>query len=94
MRRLLLSVATVTLLVGGVNASADEGIELISNVKVNAEIRARYENADVQNDGKQVANAFTTRTTVGMGADLLGINGLSTYLEGTSVNNFGFCLAS
>ena len=89
MRRLVLSVATVTLLVGGVSVSADEGIEVLSNVKANGEIRARYENADVQNDGKQVANAFTTRVTIGVGADLLGINGLSTYLEGTSVNNFG-----
>lgn len=88
MRRLVLSVATVTLLVGG--ASADEGIEVLSNVKVNAEIRARYENVDVTNDGKQVANAFTTRTSIGLGADLLGVDGLSTYLEGTSVNNFGY----
>ena len=89
MKRLVLSVATVTLLVSGVSAIADDGLDLISNVKVNGEIRARAENADVQNDGKQVANAYTTRTTIGVGADLLGIDGLSTYLEGTSVNNFG-----
>ena len=91
MKKMVLSVATVTLLVGGlsVSASADDGLNIFNNVKVNGEIRARYENADVQNDGKQVANAFTTRTTVGVGADLLEINGLSAYLEGTSVNNFG-----
>ena len=91
MKRLMLSLVAAPLLLGSfaVSASADDGLNVLNNVKVNGEIRARYENADVQNDGKQVANAFTTRTTVGVGADLLGINGLSAYLEGTSVNNFG-----
>ncbi len=91
MKRLLLSLAAMPLILGGMSvcASADDGIDIISNIKVNGEIRARYENVDVQKDGRQVANAFTTRTTVGVGADILGINGLSAYLEGTSVNNFG-----
>ena len=91
MKRLMLSLVAAPLLLGSfaVSASADDGLNVLNNVKVNGEIRARYENADVQNDGKQVANAFTTRTTVGVGADLLEINGLSAYLEGTSVNNFG-----
>ena len=91
MKRLLLSLAAMPLILGGMSvcASADDGINVLNNVKFSGEIRPRYENADVQSDGKQVANAFTTRTTVGVGADLLEINGLSAYLEGTSVNNFG-----
>jgi hypothetical protein len=92
MRKLVLSVATVTLLVGGlsVSARADDGVDILSNIKVNGEIRARVENADVTNDGRQVANAFTTRTSLGINANLFELNGLSTYLEGTSVNNFGY----
>jgi hypothetical protein len=72
-----------------VSASADDGINILNNMKFNGEIRPRYENADVQNDGKKVANAYTARTTIGIGADLFQVAGLSAYLEGTSVNNFG-----
>ncbi len=94
MRRVGLSVASVAVLVStfGVCASADEGVEILSNLKFNGEIRARYESADNAlgaDATRERAQAFTTRTALGVSADLLGINGLTTYMEGTSVNNFG-----
>ncbi len=92
MKRLLLSMAAVPLILGGmsVSASADDGINVLNNVKFNAEIRPRYEYVDAEHSGRDTANAFTVRTTLGVNADLFQVDGLSAYLEGTSVNNFGY----
>jgi len=70
--------------VGSVSAQA-EGIDLVDNVKVNGQIRARFENVDM--DGKQDANAFTNRLRIGASADLLGLDWLSGYVEMTDVRN-------
>ncbi len=92
MKRLLLSMATMPLILGGMSvcASADDGINVLNNVKFSGEIRPRYEYADIKDNGKDAANAITARTTLGVGADLFQVDGLSAYLEGTSVNNFGY----
>ena len=91
MKRLLLSLAAMPLILGGMSvcASADDGINVLSNVKFSGEIRPRYEYVDAQNSGKEIANAFTARTTLGVGADLFQVSGLSAYLEGSAVSNFG-----
>jgi len=91
MKRLLLSMAAMPLILGGmsVSVSADDGINVLNNVKFSGEIRPRYEYADIKDNGKDAANAFTARTTLGVGADLFQVDGLSAYLEGSSVNNFG-----
>ena len=95
MKRLLLSLAAMPLILGGMSvcASADDGINVLSNVKFSGEIRPRYESADSHlgtDSTRDAAKAFTTRTTIGVGADLFQVSGLSAYLEGTSVNNFGY----
>ena len=90
MRKLLLSMAALPLVVGGlsVNASADDGINILDNLKLQGEIRPRYEGVD---DGttKANANALTARTKLAVTADLLGVDGLSTKIGVISVNNFG-----
>ena len=92
MKKLLLSMTAVPCIIGGlhVSANADEGINILNNVQFNGEIRPRYEYVDDKNRVGDTANAFTARTSLGINADLLGVNGLSTYIEGTTVNNFGY----
>ncbi len=95
MKKMLLSIAALPCLLTGfhVSASADDGINVLSNVKFSGEIRPRYESADSHlgtDSTRDAAKAFTTRTTIGVGADLFQVDGLSAYLEGTSVNNFGY----
>ena len=70
--------------VGSISAQA-EGLNLVDNVKVNGQIRARYENVD--QDGKQNANAFVNRLTIGVSADMLGTDWLSAYVEMTDIRN-------
>lgn len=92
MKRFLLSVAALPLVIGGLslNASADDGINILSNFKFNGEIRPRYEYADVADNSKDAAHALTARTTLGVGADMFQISGLSSYLEVSAVTNFGY----
>jgi len=92
MKKQILSLAAVSLLAGTFStaAAAEEGFNILSDITVKGEIRPRYESADVKDNGVAGADAFTTRTTLGIGAGLLEVKGLSAYLEATSVNNFGF----
>ena len=90
MKRLLLSMAALPLMVGGLSVSASaDGINILDNMKLKGEIRPRYENVDVSNSTKSNANAFTARTKLEVTADLLGIDGLSATVGVISVNNFG-----
>ncbi len=82
--------AALPLVIGGlsVNASADDGINILDNFKVKGQIRPRFENVD---DGttNADANAYTVRTKLAVTADLLGVNGLSATVGVISVNNLG-----
>jgi hypothetical protein len=69
--------------------SADEGFALFSDAKFNGEIRPRYENVEIENSTKKDADAFTVRATLGVEARLLGIDGLSMKLDGTTVQVLG-----
>ena len=91
MRNILLSMATVPLVLSGlsVSASAADGINILDNMKLKGEIRPRYENVDVSNSTKTDANAFTVRTKLAVTADLLGVDGLTATVGVISVNNFG-----
>ena len=71
--------------VGSVSAQA-EGMNIVENVKVKGEIRARFENVD-QDNALQNANAITNRLTIGASADLLGLDWLSGYAEMTDVRD-------
>jgi len=91
MKKLLLSMATVPLVIGGlsVSASAADGVNILNNVQLKGEIRPRYEYA---NDGRNTAdsaNAFTARTHLVVSAGLLDIDNLSATIGLQSVNNFG-----
>ena len=91
MKRLLLSMAAVPLMVGGlaITASADDGINILNDIKLKGEIRPRYEYADVKDNGKDAANAFTARVHLAVTAGLFGVDGLSTTIGIQTVNNFG-----
>ena len=57
---------------------------IFDNIKVNGEIRPRWEYVD-QDNKDETANALTNRLQLGMRADLFQVPGLSVYLEGTNV---------
>ena len=89
MRKLLLSMAALPLMVGGLSVSASaDGINVLDNLKLKGEIRPRYENVD---DGttNANANAYTARTKLSVTGDLLDVDGLSATVGVISVNNFG-----
>jgi hypothetical protein len=87
MKRITLSaVAVLTLLP---NVLSADGFNLFSDAKFNGEIRPRYESVDDQSNTKDKANAFTVRATLGLEANLLGIDGLSMKVDGTTVQPIG-----
>lgn len=92
MKKMLLSMAAVPFVLGSlsINASADTGISILDDVKFKGEIRPRYESASDKSNTAKAASAMTARTSLGMSASVLGVSGLSTYIEATSVNNFGY----
>ncbi len=91
MKKLLLSMAAVPLVIGGlsVSASANDGINILDNMKLKGEIRPRYENVDDGSAATADANAYTVRTKLSVTADLLGVDGLTATIGGISVNNLG-----
>ena len=92
MKKLLLSMAAVPLMIGGlsVSASANDGINILNNVKVKGEIRPRFETAQVSQNQKDRANAFTARTHLVVTGGLLGVEGLTATVGLQGVNNFGY----
>lgn len=78
--------AAMMMSVSSVSASAADGMDLVSNVKVKGEIRPRYEMVD-QDNATPNANAFTNRLTIGASADLGGTDWLSAYAEMTNVSS-------
>lgn len=73
-------VAVMSMGVGAVSVQA-EGTDILTNIKANGQVRARYEMVDADDGVKARANAFTNRLALGVGADLLGTNWLSAYAE-------------
>ncbi|WP_457593963.1 hypothetical protein [Hydrogenimonas sp.] len=69
----------------GANAGALDSI--LSNPKLDVELRPRYEAVDdsVHKD----ASALTVRTAIGVQAGLLGVDGLNAQLQAMSVDHFG-----
>ena len=90
MRKLLLSMAALPLVIGGLSVSASaDGINILDNIKLKGEIRPRYENVDDGVANHSNANAYTARTKLSVTANLLGVDGLTATIGGISVNNFG-----
>jgi len=69
--------------------SADDSFTLFSHAKFNGEVRARYENVDDKSNTKDAADAFTVRATLGLEANLLGLDALSMKVDGTTVQAIG-----
>jgi len=67
---------------------APQAFSFFSNVKAHGEIRPRYEMVDTDN-AVDNASALTNRLMLGVSADLLSVNGLSTYLEAIDVSGSG-----
>lgn len=88
-----MSLAAITLITAVVSADEAKPAEfaLFDDISFSGEIRPRFESADVNDNQKDGANAFTVRTTLGVKAGkLLGQEMLGAYVEATSVNNFGY----
>ncbi len=91
MKRLVLSMAVVPFVIGGLSVGASaNGINIFNNVKLTGEIRPRYEHADQNKATTKAGNSYTARTSLAVHAGLLNVSGLSTFIQGTSVNNFGY----
>ncbi len=89
--KMSLAVAMISGL-GAVNAQAADsadGINILSDIKVEGQIRPRVEMVDDGNSATDDATAFTARTKLTATANLLEIDGLSTSIGIISVNNFG-----
>ena len=89
MKKILLSAVMAPFLLTATLASANDSFALLSNAKVNGEVRVRYENVDVENSGKKDADAFTIRATLGLDATLFGVNNLTMKVDGTTVQSIG-----
>ncbi len=92
MKKLMLSMATVPLLVGGlsVSASAADGINVLDDVKVSGQIRPRYEYADVDNNGYDAGQALTARIKLNATANLFDVDGLTANIGLIGVYDFGW----
>ncbi len=93
MRKLMLSMAALPLLVGGlsISASADDGINVLDNVKLSGELRPRYEYADVKDNGKDAGQALTSRIKLVASSDrFFGIDNLNVNLGIIDVYDFGW----
>ena len=94
---LLSAVASAMLMAGGdiVPAPVEEAAPapaefmIFNNIYAKGEIRPRYEYANNYQNGVPNADAYTNRLKLGIGADLMQIDGLSVYLEGINVAGGG-----
>lgn len=90
MKNVTLSAAAVIALAGSFPAALSaDGFSLMSDAKFNGEIRPRYESVSVQDSTKKDADALTVRATIGLEANLLGVDGLSMKVDGTTVQAIG-----
>ncbi len=90
MRKVMISAVSLWALTGSYTvAGADDGADVLSKVKLDGQIRPRYEFVDDGNPATADANAYTTRLKLKATANLFEMEGLSTSLGIISVNNFG-----
>lgn len=87
---IFLSSLLAPMLLSAAPSNGSEGFSLLGNAKLNGEIRPRYENVDDSSTASgSAANAMTVRAVLGLEAQLLGIEGLSGKVEGTTVQSIG-----
>ncbi|MDX9813659.1 MAG: OprD family outer membrane porin [Sulfurimonadaceae bacterium] len=71
----------------GVSSVSVQAADILTNVKADGQIRARYERANVNHNGTKTANAYTNRLAVGVGADIAGQDWISAYVQMTNVSS-------
>ena len=84
--RKMIKMSMAAVMVMGVSSVSVQANDILTNIKAQGQIRARYEMVDAkQTPDIPNANAFTNRLTLGVSADLLGTSWLSAYAEMTDV---------
>ncbi|MGE3613287.1 MAG: alginate export family protein [Sulfurimonas sp.] len=82
----MIKMSMAAVMVMGVSSVSVQANDILTNIKAQGQIRARYEMVDAkQTPDIPNANAFTNRLTLGVSADLLGTSWLSAYAEMTDV---------
>jgi len=91
MRKLILSLAATPLILGSMAVSAqaaDDGFNVLSDVKFSAELRPRFEYTDHAASALDAGSTFTNRTNLNLAGKLLEVDGLVGTVEVNSVNDF------
>lgn len=85
-----MSLATAMIMsVGSVSAqAADDGLNVLSDIKLKGQIRPRVEYTDVENAGS-AGETYTQRINLNIDAALFEVDGLRAVLELNTVNDFG-----
>ena len=89
MKKVVLSTVMASMMFSVAPLSASEGFALFSDAKFNGHLNPRYESVSIEDSAKKDANALTMRATLGIKAKLLGIDGLSMKVDGTTVQTLG-----
>jgi len=92
MRKLILSLAATPLILGSMAVSAqaaDDGFNVLSDVKFKGELRPRYQFSDRDGTTADSGHQLTNRTNLNINAGLLEVDGLNAELELNAVNDFG-----
>ena len=92
MKRILMSAVALTAIMGtGTTLSAaDDGINILNDVKIKGQIRPRAEYVDVTDNTRSRGASITARTHLVVSAGLLGVENLTATIGLQSVNNFGY----
>jgi hypothetical protein len=92
MKKLLLSMAALPLVIGGLSVSAsaaEDGINILDDIKLSGQIRPRYEYADIDN-GVDAGQALTSRIKLNASTGLFGVDGLHANIGLIGVYDFGW----
>ncbi len=85
--RKMIKMSMAAVMVMGVSSVSVQANDILTNIKADGQIRARYEMVDQKQSPINTpnANAFTNRLSLGVSADLMGTNWLSAYVQMTDV---------
>ncbi len=86
--RKMIKMSMAAVMVMGVSSVSVQANDILTNIKADGQIRARYEMVDAKDaTNKPNANAFTNRLSLGVAADLMGTSWLSAYVQMTDVRS-------
>jgi len=91
MKKITMSAVALTAIMGSFSSvSAADGLNILDDLKFDAQIRPRYEMVDDGLNATSNANAITARTKLKVTGNIFGVDGLSASVGVISVNNFGY----